>query len=417
MSPRTYFALAVASVLASACSGAAPSAEFGAADDKGPTAPANSSSSAAPGASNERGAADTPIDLGRVAAGTEVTFEVPANTVGFTVIVDAPANEGDALGVQELRDPSGTVVVRDFLDSRSSGRSLIGWPGAGAAALRFPLVDDHASERVRAGKWTVRLGGTSAGSGAKGSSAPLASRVHGVVRLQTSTDGAFRGGAIDLDLYVPDGLEIIDDGPARQINAASASSDPGMKTRLDSAFDLFKRLYGLEKGDVRYHAIAASVASVVGQDEVDAANRLATAVSPRIAAQVVLTNRLSPDGPDGGPISGVSNCLPGAVGLPGTACSAVIVSLRGGPAWQDAATLVHELGHFAGLEHTTEFGGDFDTLADTPQCTNTAKSALASCPDHDNLMFPSVNLSTSEASIAVSETQRAIMRSSSLYRR
>jgi len=96
------------------------------------------------------------------------------------------------------------------------------------------------------------------------------------------------------------------------------------------------------------------------------------------------------------------------------------VSLRSDAVpWEDAATLVHELSHFVGLSHTTELGGGVavDTLADTPACPNTAdKDALASCPDHDNLMFPSVNSATDAASIWTSETQRALMRSSPIYR-
>ena len=78
---------------------------------------------------------------------------------------------------------------------------------------------------------------------------------------------------------------------------------------------------------------------------------------------------------------------------------------------------MHELGHFIGLEHTTEFDGYADTLNDTPACTNLAKNQLASCPDHDNLMFPTSNLATSEPSIAVSPMQRALVRASALYRK
>jgi Pregnancy-associated plasma protein-A len=359
-------------------------------------------------------------DLGTHPAGTPITFDVPAGTVGFTILVDASVTQDDFVGVMDLGNPSGGAVVEGFLDVKEPGRFLTGDSGSGLGVVRVPLVGNRAAEAVPAGRWTVRLGGSTRVPGAgKGTTRPLSTNLHGKVIFQTSTDGMFHGGALDLDLYIPDGLQIDGGGgkgASHTITVASAANDAALKERLDLAFGMFHRLYGLARGDVRYHAVTSSARSIVGQSGVDDANTLASAVNARPAAQVVLTNRLSPDG-DEGEISGISNCLPGAVGMPGTKCSAVIVSLRAEtPAWIDASTMVHELGHFVGLAHTTEFGGSGDSLNDTAECTNTAKGSLASCPDHDNLMFPSANLADDEPSITVSPTQRAIMLSSPIYR-
>jgi hypothetical protein len=375
-----------------------------------PLSGSSSSSSAAPSA------APAAHDLGTAPAGTPITFDVPDGTLGFTIIADASVTIADYLGVVELRDPSGRAVVADFLDPREPGHSMSGQNGTGLAVLRVPLVSSHAEEPVPAGRWTVTFGGvTQVPGGGKGATTPWTGAVHGAVQLQVTRDGAFHGGAIDLDVYVPDGLLVHDDaGASRAIDATAAASAPALTQRLDGAFELFHRLYGIDRGEVRFHRVAAAVASITGQEGVDAANRLATA--PHASAQIILTNRLDPDD-NGGQISGITNCMPGAVGVPSTTCSAVIVALRdGAPAWEDASVIVHELGHFVGLHHTTEFEGTTDELTDTAACTNTTKSALASCPDRANLMFPSVNFAGSEAASEVSSSQRALFRSSLLYR-
>lgn len=54
-------------------------------------------------------------------------------------------------------------------------------------------------------------------------------------------------------------------------------------------------------------------------------------------------------------------------------------------------TAIHELGHFFGLSHTTEFGGyEFDNLDDTPECPDMQNSEqrINKCPDRHYIMFP-----------------------------
>ena len=421
MFSRSALTTASLLVMLSACSSAGSSDAASPVGDAPGSGGAPATGTRDGGATSAAGntAGGTVLDLGNVAAGAPITFDVPAGTVGFTIVIDATVTSQDSLGVQELTDPKGAVVVSDFGDPSAKGRFMRGDNGTGLGVASIPLVNDHATTAVPKGRWTARLGGvTSAAKGSKGDSTPFSGQVHAVVQLQTSSDGTFHGGAIDLDLYVPDGLRVENGaGDAHTITAATAAADVDLQARLTLAFGLFHRLYGLARGDVRYHAVAASAATLASQAEIDAANQLAaSAVRARPAPQVILTNRLSPDG-DAGEISGLSNCLPGAVGVAGSKCSAVVVSLRAGsPAWQDASTLVHEIGHFAGLDHTTQFGGDPDTLGDTPVCTDTTKSALTSCPDKDNLMFPTVNLATDEPSITVSPSQRAVFLASSLYR-
>lgn len=396
------------------------------ADAGAPGAPSNPSAAESPDEETgaETGAASPPlrVDLGNVAAGAEVSFDVPAGTLGFTVVVDASVAPEDFIGVEELRDPTGEIVVAEYRDAKSEvSRAISGPSGAGIGVLTIPLVSDRASAPVRSGRWKTKLGGATLVKGAvKGTVTPWSGNLHAVVLFQKTSrsDGSFGGGLLDLDVYVPDGLRVNDEGASRAVDATSAAADPAIRARLDKTFDLYKSLYGIDRGDVRFHRVAESVASIVGQEAIDDANVLATATGARPSGQIVLTNRLAPDGDDGGDISGISSCLPGAIGTPATKCSAVIVALRGSAAWEDAATIVHELGHFIGLEHTTELGGGGgDTLMDTPECASTEdKGAITSCPDFDNLMFPTTSVAGGQREVTVSPTQKRLMQASTLYR-
>lgn len=91
---------------------------------------------------------------------------------------------------------------------------------------------------------------------------------------------------------------------------------------------------------------------------------------------------------------GSSMGAPGAVGIHESWLSGVVMSteyLDQGPQGitVSAVTAAHEVGHFLGLNHTSETDGQtFDALSDTPQCPNINLSNPANCPDWGNLMFP-----------------------------
>ena len=91
-----------------------------------------------------------------------------------------------------------------------------------------------------------------------------------------------------------------------------------------------------------------------------------------------------------GPI-GISPGIPGPAGLHSAPGSGVVLTgeaLGQGDAGNilTAQTLVHEIGHYLGLWHTSELGGGrFDPLDDTAECL---VDSVEECPDFNNLMFP-----------------------------
>ena len=72
---------------------------------------------------------------------------------------------------------------------------------------------------------------------------------------------------------------------------------------------------------------------------------------------------------------------------------------------QIAETTIHELGHFFGLQHTTEIGGiRVDEYEDTPECTDMALNYYGECKDRNYIMFPFVQLDWAYATFSPQET-------------
>lgn len=194
---------------------------------------------------------------------------------------------------------------------------------------------------------------------------------------------------IDVNLYVV-GLE------GKGLTAMTAPTHRNLQAVLASAEEILSQA-GISLGTVRYREIppsAASRYSTIRSDQDIAAILTFTeypgpSESDATSLNVMLTERFTY-----GPL-GVSMGAPGAAGVHGEWYSGVVVSTEymgvGGGQGNEytAVTFAHELGHFLGLEHTSEQGGEtFDYLPDTPECTSYDNRRPWNCPDWGNLMFP-----------------------------
>src|SRR6185369_4395375 len=82
---------------------------------------------------------------------------------------------------------------------------------------------------------------------------------------------------------------------------------------------------------------------------------------------------------------GYSPGIPGAPWTTGTPLSGIMAALyEDSDVATDGYTWLHEMGHFVGLQHTSEIDGTtFDPLSDTPECSG---ARTAACGDQFNLM-------------------------------
>ncbi|HVH41141.1 MAG TPA: hypothetical protein VM925_02325 [Labilithrix sp.] len=355
-----------------------------------------------PPVEKETAVSDPLIDLGDVSTGTDVTFTIPEGALGFQITAEGSLADLDPsapFGIERITAPDGKIVHDEFM------------PKGGSHATSFAAFDAIASASVPqgegvvanlAGKWKVRFGVMNDRS--------TKLQLRGRVRVQSSGDGAFHGGTLDLHVHVPRGLEIGD----HVVDATSAAKDGDIADRLDTFFALTSQLLGIEKGDVVFHAESESLRELDGY--ADIAKGFAVSRGEKDGTQafhVLLTNVIALNGE---PVAaGISPGIPGAAKVFGRNVSGIIIAMS----WDaegDAVTMLHETGHFFGLNHTTEIeGGYADPLDDTPACADISydPEALYACPDRANIMFP---LSALEGEPELSPTQKRIYRGSSIYK-
>jgi hypothetical protein len=317
------------------------------------------------------------VDLGMVGDGTEVFLDVPKNALGFVVIVHGG---GTHAGIEQVRSPSGVVVHSAFTpvggDQQTSLSEMMS-----LATVAVPMGDLAASNPPEPGKWTLRFAAPDAPS-QPDAGPPVG--LHAEARIQVGSPAGFAGGRLDLDVHLPEGLRL--DG--RLLSASNAASDTAIASRLDAFYDGLVELFGIDRGEVRFHDASNELVAVNTEPRLLAG--FAVAAEARQSLAVLFTTSIDLGG--GNAAWGVAPGVPGAAITSGTEMSGVILAVGEAPATGDGLALLHEAGHFFGLTHTTELDGQFgDPLADTPRCLDIDVAdplSVFRCPDVGNLMFP-----------------------------
>jgi hypothetical protein len=349
--------------------------------DAGGVAPAPlPTTNAAP--ASPRSVPPTVVDLGTVATSVPIAVDIPPNAIGFQIVAERPG--ASAVGIKRVVSPSGEVALDEY--KLPNGTAAITVTIAGSrdimAAAAIPQADVAAGFPVAPGKWLVTFGGD------PNDSQPI----HASARIQLTADGQFHGAELDLNVFVPDGLMIgTPEWEVHPVTAATAAQDPSVMVRIDRYFALVKQILGVDRGKLSFFPAPASARDITTQDALNDAFAASTGQPDGQALNLTLTNTLEVNGVKAW---GIAPGIPGVSVRSGTSLSGIVLRVTNevmeGAVDGDAITILHEGGHFMGLQHTTEFDGSSDPLSDTPICpTISSTGDNSGCPDFQNMMFAS----------------------------
>jgi hypothetical protein len=390
-------------------------------------------------------------DLGVREVGTDVSFTVAPGTSSFLIfsqeVDDSRPDTVSITGLGEapnsvvptrVRDPDDAVYYDDLADWPTIpgtrypdvSRLLAFDPGFQAVSRAFPIPNTSpaldrivSAGEVQPGTWTFTVNDWASecpfGDACQDGNTAGRYRVHAVTRpgLPTST------GTLDVEVYLAT-------DPTSVLSTAAGALAHPQTERWVRSLGRHLASAGLCLGTVTFHdlprwvkdryaaggAVDVTDASPCG----DVQQLFTTAIVPARAVHLFLADEVTAaDGADQFSVVGMTGSIPGPSGFPGTIYGGAIVGLFGelgagscggsGPSFacgtdRLAYVTAHEIGHWLGLFHTTEMGGDFfDPVSDTARCpcsscgtgcntatalvTPRACSASAGCGGARNLMF------------------------------
>lgn len=300
--------------------------------------------------------------------GGTFTVQAEPGTLGLTFVARSPGPFSE-IQITRHAAPSGATVIGSSVPS--NGYQFL-WYGTIAAST--PQVSHPETFPLAQGPWSWDV--------------QTDSNITATIWRRQTNDGAFHGGVLDVNVFIPDAFV-------------------GQEQVLENIGLAYGDWAGITVGDVRFFEVGGQYLSVDENNVFDYLGE--TAVVPtRPSLNLLLTASI--EGQFSG-AAGFSLGAPGAPTEPGSTMSGVVWMWTADPFF-DPIILRHEAGHYGGLFHTSEFeAGLGDSLDDTPLCSDVLGIG-PSCPDYDFIMFPTGG---SGAGI-FSDLQQRVLHGSALYR-
>ncbi|WP_437948717.1 hypothetical protein WME98_50175 [Sorangium sp. So ce296] len=379
---------ALAALAAGACGGKVVVDGFEPTDGtggSGATTSSATSSSSGVGQGGEIGEGGAPPipplvkeEFADVTAGKSIPVHVPPGTLGITAVAQLVTSSPswDPVGIESITGPDGRALVSSY----SIPGTLAHFFNHGIGTAAVPQTGTAASVPLVPGTYWITVGGGTTGT--------LAGPARLSVWRRQTLDGRFHGGKIDVNAFI----------------AGNAVSEDYMRRALRAAYSGF---VGLDVGELTVHHLGSEWA-VIDEELLPSVLEQTAGAAGRPALNVIavadFTGRLEM-------AAGATPSAPSVAVEHGTHLSGIVVALFG-DLEADAVILRHELGHFAGLFHTTEMeAGYADPLDDTAECEDMGLP-YERCPDYDNLMFPTGG----DFSSTITPQQTRIVQASALYR-